>query len=70
MDSITQFKTIKAAKDYLAGRIIAEAERLCVPLSDIERKMLYFTEDGGLSARMARVNEAFEREYDDDEYEL
>jgi hypothetical protein len=69
MTTTTQFGTIKAAKDYLVGRIIAEADREDVLLSKVEREMLYFTEDGGLSKHLEQVNEQFEREYDGDEYE-
>jgi hypothetical protein len=64
-----QFASIKAAKDYLVERIAAEADRQAVPLSKLEREMLYFTEDGGLSRQMEEVNEAFERGYDNDAYE-
>lgn len=69
MGTAIQFGTIKAAKDYLVQRIVAEAERQGVPLSKLEREMLYFTEDGGISKHMQEVNEEFEREYDDREYE-
>ncbi len=68
MSTTIQFGTIKAAKDYLVGRIVAEAEVQRVPLSKVEREMLNFTEDGGLSKHMEKVNEEFEREYDDDKY--
>jgi len=69
MSTTTQFASIKAAKDYLVGRIVAEAELQGVALSKIEREMLYFTEGGGLSKHMEQVNEQFEREYDNDKYE-
>ncbi len=38
--------SVREAKEFLASRIVAEAERENVPLSEIERKMLYFTESG------------------------
>jgi len=65
----TQFGTIKSAKDYLVGRIVAEAERQGAALSKVEREMLYFSQDGVISKHMEEVNEEFERDYDEDEYE-
>lgn len=65
----TQFATIKSAKDYLVGRIVAEAERQGAALSTVEREMLYFAQDGVISKHMEKVNEEFERDYDEDEYE-
>jgi hypothetical protein len=32
------------AKEFLISRIVTEAQRENVPLSEIERKMLYFSE--------------------------
>jgi hypothetical protein len=63
------FKTIRAAKDYLAKRITEQARQEGTPLTEVERKMLYFTEDGGLSRAMAAVSEEFDRDYDQDDYE-
>ena len=63
------FKTVRAPKDYLAGLIAEQAALEGAPLADVERKMLYFTEDGGLSAEMAAVSEEFDRDYDQDAYE-
>jgi hypothetical protein len=62
-----RFETIEAAKDYLVEKIVAEAARQSVALSNVEREMLYFTED--FSEPMEAANEAFDREYDTDEYE-
>ena len=64
-----EFKTVRAAKDYLATRIAEQAEREGTPLTKVERKMLYFTEDSGLSPSMAAVSEEFDRDYDQDDYE-
>ena len=69
MSTTTPFGTIKAAKDYLAGKITAEAERQGTPLSKLEREMLYFTEEGGLSKHMEKVCEEFDRVCDENEYE-
>lgn len=64
-----EFKTIRAAMDYLAKRIVEQAEIEGAPLTEIERKMLYFTEEGGLSPAMAAVSDEFDRDYDQDCYE-
>jgi len=64
-----RFGTIREAKDYLAGRIAAEAERERSPLSEVERKMLYFSETGWTLPDMLAVNAEFERDYDEATYE-
>ena len=64
-----EFKTVRVAKDYLAKRITEQAQLEGTPLTEIERKMLYFTEDGGLSPAMAAVSDEFDRDYNQDDYE-
>jgi hypothetical protein len=64
-----QFRTIREAKDYLAGRISEEAERDGNRLTDVERKMLYFTETGWTLPDMKQVSADFDRDYDQGEYE-
>jgi hypothetical protein len=66
---VNQFKTIKQAKDYLANRIVAEAAREGVPLSETERKMLYFSESDWTLPDMVQVSAEFDRNYDQNEYE-
>jgi len=63
------FQTERQAKEYLVDRIVAEAHREQVPLSEVERKMLYFTETGWTLPNILEVNAEFERDYDNDEYE-
>jgi hypothetical protein len=63
------FRTERDAKEMLIDQIVAEAERVDVPLSELEVKMLYFTETGGTLPDMIEVNAAFERAYDNDAYE-
>ena len=63
------FQTERQAKEYLVERIVAEARREQVPLSEVERKMLYFTESGWTLPNILEVNAEFERDYDNDEYE-
>jgi len=63
------FRTIREAKEYLASRIVEEAQRDGVPLTDVERKMLYFTETGWTLPDMKKVSSEFDRDYDQSEYE-
>jgi hypothetical protein len=69
MFGVTLFQSQKQAKEYLIGRIIAEAEGEGVPLSEVERKMLYFSETDWTLPGILEVNAEFERDYDDTEYE-
>jgi len=64
-----RFKSEQKAKEYLINRIVVQAEREGVPLDEIERKMLYFSETGWTLPDIMEVNAAFEREYLDVEYE-
>lgn len=66
---MAEFRTEREAKEYLAGRIVDEARRDGTPLSEVERKMLYFTESGWTLPDMVAVNEEFDRDYDQGEYE-
>lgn len=63
------FDTIQKAKDFLATRIADEAVRENVPLSETERKMLYFSETDWTLPDMAKVSEEFDRDYDQDDFE-
>ena len=63
------FTSSREAKEFLVGSIVAEAQREGVPLSEVERKMLYFSETAWTLPDITQVNEAFDREYDQDEYE-
>jgi hypothetical protein len=63
------FSTDREAKEYLVGRIAAEAEREAIVLSEIERKMLYFSETDWTLPDMSEVSGVFDRDYDQDEYE-
>jgi hypothetical protein len=64
-----EFASARDAKEFLAGRIAAEAERQGSPLSEVESKMLYFSETGWNLPEMAEVNAEFDRDYNQDEYE-
>lgn len=40
------FHNAREAKEFLISKIVAEAQLEGIPLSEIERKMLYFSESG------------------------
>ena len=63
------FPSAKEAKEFLVAQIVDEARREGVPLSEIERKMLYFSEGFWTLPDIMKVNEEFDQEYDSDEYE-
>ena len=47
----------REAKEFLISKIVAEAQRENAPLSETERKMLYFTESGWTLPDIAQVSE-------------
>src|SRR4051794_20659633 len=57
------------AKEFLISKIVAEAQNQNVALSEVERKMLYFTESGWTLPDMMEVSATFDRKYDQDVYE-
>ena len=63
------FHSGREAKEFLISELVAEAQRENVPLSEVERKMLYFTETGWTLPDIMKVSEDFDREYDQDKYE-
>jgi hypothetical protein len=66
---VQTFATARDAKEFLVSKITTEAQREGVPLSEIERKMLYFSETAWTLPDIADVNEAFDRDYDEARYE-
>ncbi len=58
-----------SAKQFLISRVVEEAESAGVPLSEIETKMLYFSEVHPSLPDISEVNAEFEKSYDADEYE-
>jgi hypothetical protein len=58
-----------AAKEFLIARVVQEAEFEKASLSEVERKMLYFTEVHPSLPDVYEVNAEFERNYDADDYE-
>ena len=63
------FNSAKEAKEFLIDWIDAEARRLGMPLTEIERKMLFVSEKGWTLPDMAEVQAAFYRYHDLVEYE-
>lgn len=61
--------TVRRAKEFLASQVVQEAEREKIPFSEIERKMLYFSETGWTLPDIMDVDEEFDSSYDRDEYE-
>lgn len=61
--------TTREAKEFLIRQIVAQAARDGVPLSDVERKMLYFSETAWTLPGMIEVSAEFDRDYDQDDYE-
>jgi hypothetical protein len=60
---VQRFATARDAKEFLVSRIITESQREGVPLSEVERKMLYFSETAWTLPDIGEVNDAFDREY-------
>lgn len=59
-----------AAKLFLISKVIEEGTIENVSLSEVEKKMLYFTEVHPSLPDIYEVNAEFERDYDSDEYEV
>ncbi|MGA9039043.1 MAG: hypothetical protein WB421_00780 [Terriglobales bacterium] len=58
------------AKRFLISRVITEAALEHVPLLDVEKKMLAFSEsDPSFTENIIEINEEFERNCDTDTYE-
>jgi hypothetical protein len=59
----------REAKEFLISEIVAEAQGENVPLSEVQRKMLYFAESGWTLPDMTKVYEHFVRDCDQAKYE-
>ena len=66
---VTDFRTVKDAKDFLVNRIVAQAQRENVPLSEVERKMLYWSDADMMLPDMRKFSDEFDRDYDQNKYE-
>jgi hypothetical protein len=59
----------REAKDFLIQQTAEQAALENIPLSDLERRMMYFTETAECPEDPIALNDAFEAQYDSDEYE-
>jgi len=66
---MSRFADAREAKEFLAARIVAEAKSEGVPLSEVECKMLYFSETGWTLPGIAEVSDQFDRDCNREEYE-
>jgi hypothetical protein len=58
-----------AGKQFLISKVIEQAELEHISLSEIETKMLHFTEVHPSLPDIYEVNDEFERDYDSEQYE-
>ncbi|HXW90811.1 MAG TPA: hypothetical protein VEK33_09720 [Terriglobales bacterium] len=63
------FGSAREAKEFLISRIVEEAQRESVVLSEPERKMLYFSETGWTLPDMSTVAKEFDSTHDWKDYE-
>lgn len=63
------FRTEREAKEFLIQRIVEQARREGQTLTELEHKMLYFSESGWTLPEMSDINAEFERICDSDAYE-
>jgi hypothetical protein len=60
---------ISEAKTFLVQQTEQQATLERVSFSDLEKRMMYFTESGEMPDDPIELNDAFESEYDSSEYE-
>jgi len=60
---------VREAKDFLVKQAIEQARLEGLPLSELERRMMYFTEGSDAVEDPVSLNEEFEKQYDPTEYE-
>lgn len=58
---MSKFSDPRDALEFLIAQIVAEAEFEAFPLSEIERRMLYFSETAWVPPDMVDTAEAFDR---------
>ena len=64
-----RFSNDREALDFIASQIADQAQRDAVPLSEVERKMLYFSETASSLPDISEVSDEFDRDYDQGVYE-
>jgi len=68
-DTIPAMK-VREAKDFLVAQTAEQASLEAVPLSDLEKRMMYFTENDEMPEDPLKLNDEFEAQFDSDEYEI
>jgi hypothetical protein len=64
-----RFSNDREALDFIAAQIADQAQRDGVTLSEVERKMLYFSETAWTLPGISEVSEEFDRDYDQGAFE-
>jgi hypothetical protein len=64
-----RFHSTREAKEFLVSQIVEQAQHDNVVLSEVERKMLFYTESGWTLPDIESVQEEFDRDYDQTRYE-
>lgn len=60
---------VREAKDFLVTQTAEQAALEGVPLSDLEKRMMYFTESRDAVEDPIKLHEQFEAQYDSEKYE-
>lgn len=66
---VNRFPSDREAKEFVVAKIVEEAQREGVSLSEVERKMLYFSETDWTLPDIMAVSDEFDKEYDRKDYE-
>jgi hypothetical protein len=69
MENFGNLSGAREAKEYLIQQILLQAQRDGVSLSEIEQKMLYFSENYWTLPGMPEISKEFDLHYDQDEFE-
>src|ERR1700737_4280178 len=64
-----RFSTDREALDFVAAQIADQAQRDGITLTEVERKMLYFSETAWTLPDISEVSEEFDRDYDQGAFE-
>jgi hypothetical protein len=60
---------VREAKDFLVQQTAEQASLEHLPFTELEKRMMYFTESGEMSEDAIELHNAFEAKYDSSEYE-
>jgi hypothetical protein len=60
---------VQEAKDFLVQQTVEQAALERLPLSELEKRMMYFTEGPDATENPITLNEEFEEQFDTSEYE-